>query len=174
MLRGTLAAVQMRIGQGLDIHAFSDDPARPLVLGGVTIPGATGLAGHSDADAVVHACIDALLGAAGLGDIGTLYPDTDATFAGVDSIALLGDTMRRLAADGWIVHNLDCTVVAEAPKLAPHRSEMRAILEGAVGAPVNVKATRAEGLGALGRVEGIMCTAVALIGREHEQDEQEA
>jgi 2-C-methyl-D-erythritol 2,4-cyclodiphosphate synthase len=170
MLRGTLAAVQTRIGQGLDIHAFSDDPARPLVLGGVTIAGATGLAGHSDADALVHACIDALLGAAGLGDIGMLYPDTDPAFAGADSLTLLGDTMGRLGADGWTVQNVDCTVVAEAPKLAPHRAEMRSNLERVIAAPVNVKATRAEGLGALGRVEGIMCTAVALIGRVDEQE----
>lgn len=170
MLRGTLAAVQMRIGQGLDIHAFSDDTDRALVLGGVTIAGARGLAGHSDADAVVHACIDALLGAAGLGDIGQLYPDTDPAFAGADSLTLLADTMGRLTGAGWQVQNIDCTVVAEAPKLAPHRAAMEANLAGAVGAPVSVKATRAEGLGALGRVEGIMCTAIALISRDEDQE----
>jgi len=170
MLRGTLAAVQMRIGQGLDIHAFSDDADRVLVLGGVTIAGARGLAGHSDADAVVHACIDALLGAAGLGDIGQLYPDTDPTFAGADSLALLADTMGHLTGAGWRVQNIDCTVVAEAPKLAPHRAAMEANLAEAVGAPVSVKATRAEGLGALGRVEGIMCTAIALISRDEDQE----
>jgi 2-C-methyl-D-erythritol 2,4-cyclodiphosphate synthase len=169
MLRGTLALVLRRIGQGLDIHAFTDDERRPLVLGGVTIPGARGLAGHSDADAVIHACIDALLGGAGLGDIGMLYPDTDPAFAGADSATLLEDTMGRLAAAGWSVDNVDCTVVAEAPKLAPHRDAIQQNLTRLVGAPVSVKATRAEGLGALGRVEGIMCTAIALIRRDEEQ-----
>jgi 2-C-methyl-D-erythritol 2,4-cyclodiphosphate synthase len=173
MLRGTLAAVQIRIGQGLDIHAFADDPSRPLVLAGVVIEGARGLAGHSDADAVIHACIDALLGAAGLGDIGMLYPDTDPGFAGADSSELLADTMQRVTGAGWQVQNIDCTVVAEAPRLAPHRAAMQDNLARLVGAPVSVKATRAEGLGALGRVEGIMCTAVALISRDVEHDDQE-
>jgi 2-C-methyl-D-erythritol 2,4-cyclodiphosphate synthase len=173
MLRGTLATVQTRIGQGLDIHAFDDDESRPLVLAGVVIEGARGLAGHSDADAVIHACIDALLGAAGLGDIGMLYPDTDPDFAGADSSALLADTMRRVMAAGWQVQNVDCTIVAEAPKLAPHRVAMQENLSRSVGAPVSVKATRAEGLGALGRVEGIMCTAVALISRDDEHEDQE-
>jgi 2-C-methyl-D-erythritol 2,4-cyclodiphosphate synthase len=169
MLRGTLASVQVRIGQGIDIHAFSDDPDRPLVLGGVVFEGAIGLHGHSDADAVIHACIDALLGAAGLGDIGSLYPDTSPEYAGADSRRLLADTVERLGAEGWQVSNVDCTVVAERPRIAPRRAEMQQVLGEVIGAPVSVKATRAEGLGALGRAEGIMCTAVALIRRTEEQ-----
>lgn len=174
MLRGTLAAVQMRIGQGLDIHPFSDDPERPLVLGGVVIDGAPGLAGHSDADAAIHACVDALLGAAGMGDIGQHFPDTDPALAGADSAGMLTEAVRRLAVDGWSVTNVDLTVVAEAPKLGPHRQAMRQTLERLVSAPVNVAFTRAEGLGALGRVEGILCTAVALIRRDDRDDEVEA
>jgi 2-C-methyl-D-erythritol 2,4-cyclodiphosphate synthase len=164
--RGTLAPVEIRIGQGIDIHAVSDDPDRPLVLGGVLFEGARGLSGHSDADAVVHACIDALLGAAGLGDIGMLFPDTDPRYAGADSMGLLAAALDELQRAGWEVVNVDCTVVLERPKLAPHRDEMQRRLRDAVGAPVSVKATRAEGLGAIGRHEGIVCTAVALIRRD--------
>jgi len=152
---------EIRVGQGFDVHAFSDDPDRRLVLGGVVFEG-PGLVGHSDADAVAHACTDALLGAAGLGDIGDRYPDTDPAWAGADSITLLADTVAAVRAEGWAIANVDCTVVLEAPKLAPRRDEMVARLEEAVGAPVSVKGRRAEGLGALGRREGVACFAVAV------------
>jgi 2-C-methyl-D-erythritol 2,4-cyclodiphosphate synthase len=153
----------VRVGQGFDVHPFSDDPARRLVLGGVTFEEGTGLAGHSDADAVAHAVIDALLGAAGLGDIGGHFPDTDPALAGADSLELLRRAAADVRAAGWAPGNVDCTVVLEAPKLAPRRVEMEQRLTEAVGAPVTVKGKRAEGLGALGRREGIACFAVALV-----------
>jgi 2-C-methyl-D-erythritol 2,4-cyclodiphosphate synthase len=153
------------VGQGLDVHPFTDDPERPLVLGGVLFEGARGLAGHSDADVVAHAVTDALLGAAGLGDIGQHFPDTDPAFAGADSIELLRRAVADVRAAGWVPENVDCTVVLEAPKLAPRRDEMQAALSAAVGADVTVKGKRAEGLGALGRSEGIACFAVALVSR---------
>ncbi len=153
----------VRVGQGFDVHAFTDDPARPLVLGGVVFDGERGLVGHSDADAVAHACADALLGAAGLGDIGQLYPDTDEEWAGADSIGLLTDVASRVRAAGWEPGNVDCAVVCERPKLAPRRDEMQRRLSEAVGAPVTLKGNRAEGLGAIGRVEGIACFAVAVV-----------
>ena len=156
-------APRIRVGQGFDVHPFSDDPERPLVLGGVPFPGARGLAGHSDADVVAHAVTDALLGAAGLGDIGQHFPDTDPAFAGADSIDLLCRAVADVRAAGWAPQNVDCTVVLEAPKLAPHRADMHARLTDVVGAPVTVKGKRAEGLGALGRAEGVACFAVALV-----------
>jgi 2-C-methyl-D-erythritol 2,4-cyclodiphosphate synthase len=134
-----------------------------LVLGGVAFDGERGLVGHSDSDVIAHACADALLGAAGLGDIGQLFPDTDAAYAGADSIALLGTVATRVREAGWVPVNVDCTVVLEAPKLAARRDEMQQCLSSAVGAPVTVKGKRAEGLGALGRREGIACWAVALV-----------
>lgn len=152
----------IRVGQGFDVHPFSDDGDRTLVLGGVTFEG-PGLAGHSDADVVAHAVIDAVVGAAGLGDIGVLFPDDDPALAGADSLALLAEAMDRVAAAGWSVANVDCTVVCERPRLARRRDEMQANLSGIVGAPVTVKGKRAEGLGALGRAEGIACFAVALV-----------
>ena len=155
----------LRVGQGFDIHPFSDDPSRPLVLGGVVIEGAPGLVGHSDADAVAHAVTDALLGAAGLGDIGQHFPDTDPTWKGADSMRLLAATVELLARDGWSVVNVDTTVVLEAPKLAPVRAAMADRLSAVCDAPVSVKAKRAEGLGSLGRREGIACFASALIIR---------
>jgi 2-C-methyl-D-erythritol 2,4-cyclodiphosphate synthase len=157
----------LRVGQGIDVHPFSDDPTRALVLGGVTITGAgvRGLAGHSDADAVAHAVADAVLGAAGLGDLGRHMPDTDPQWAGADSLAILSEVVSLAAREGWIPVNADCTVVAEEPRLAPHVPAMVAHLSEALGAPVNVKATRAEGLGALGRAEGIACTAAVLLTR---------
>jgi 2-C-methyl-D-erythritol 2,4-cyclodiphosphate synthase len=158
--------VQVRVGQGFDVHPFSDDPGRALVLGGVTFDGERGLAGHSDADAVAHAVTDALLGAAGLGDIGQHFPDTDSSLAGADSIELLRRAVADVRAAGWSPGNVDCTVVLEAPKLAPRRDEIERCLSGAVGAPVTVKGKRAEGLGALGRSEGIACIAVALVTRD--------
>jgi len=155
----------LRIGQGVDVHRFSADPDRTLVLGGVEIvgDGVTGLDGHSDADAVAHAVADAVLGAAGLGDLGRHMPDTDPTWAGADSIGLLERVVALAAEAGWVPVNADCTVVAERPRLAPYVGRMAERLGGALGAPVNVKATRAEGLGALGRAEGIACTAVVLL-----------
>jgi len=153
----------LRIGQGFDVHPFSTDPDRALVLGGVTFAGETGLAGHSDADVVAHAITDALLGAAGLGDIGLRFPDTDPALAGADSIDLLHRAVADVRAAGWRPVNVDCTIVAERPKLAPRRQAMHDRLSAAVGAPVTVKGKRAEGLGALGRQEGVACLAVALL-----------
>jgi 2-C-methyl-D-erythritol 2,4-cyclodiphosphate synthase len=155
----------VRVGQGFDVHAFSNDAARPLILGGVNFDGERGLVGHSDADVVAHACADALLGAAGLGDIGQHFPDTDPQWRGADSIALLTEVASRVRADGWQPGNVDCAVVCERPKLAPRRDEMQHRLSTAVGAPVTVKGNRAEGLGAIGRSEGIACFAVAVVSR---------
>jgi 2-C-methyl-D-erythritol 2,4-cyclodiphosphate synthase len=153
----------VRVGQGFDVHAFSEDPARLLILGGVRFEGERGLAGHSDADVVAHACADALLGAAGLGDLGAHFPDTDERWRGADSVALLTEVAGLVRAGGWTVGNVDCAVVCERPKLAPCRAAMQERLSAAVGAPVTVKANRAEGLGAIGRGEGIACWAVAVL-----------
>ncbi len=153
----------MRIGNGFDIHRFSDDPDRLLVLGGVHFVGEVGLDGHSDADVVAHAVAEALLGAVGLDDLGTHFPDTDERWRGVDSIELLAEVVRLVRQDGWEPVNVDCSVIAEHPKLAPRRSEMQSVLSGAVGAPVTVKGRRAEGIGGLGRAEGIACLASALV-----------
>jgi 2-C-methyl-D-erythritol 2,4-cyclodiphosphate synthase len=150
-----------RVGLGFDVHPFSDDPARRLVLAGVTLDG-PGLTGHSDADALSHAVADALLGAAGLGDLGSHFPDTDPAYAGVDSMGLLAEVVRQVS-ERWVIGNVDSTVILEAPKLAPHRLEMERRLAEVVGAPVSVKAKRAEALGALGRREGIAAMAVALV-----------
>jgi 2-C-methyl-D-erythritol 2,4-cyclodiphosphate synthase len=155
--------VSVRIGQGIDVHRFSDDPHRPLVLGGVEIEGARGLGGHSDADAVCHALADAVLGAVGLGDLGRHFPDTDPKWEGADSVVMLTEVMRMAAERGYGCANADCTVVAEAPRLAPHVDAMAAALTSVLGAPVSVKATRAEGLGAIGRAEGIACLAIVLM-----------
>jgi len=152
----------LRVGQGFDVHRFADDD-RPLVLGGVTIPGERGLLGHSDADAVAHAVADSLLGAAGLGDIGMHFPDTDPRWKGADSLQLLREVTSLVARDGWRVENVDVNVVCERPKIAPHRAAMQENLAAAIGAPVSVKGRRAEGLGAIGRAEGIACLAVALL-----------
>jgi len=154
-----------RVGQGFDVHPWSDEPGRPLVLGGVVLPGERGLGGHSDADVVAHAVADALLGAAGLGDIGAHFPDTDSRWRGADSVALLAHVVGLVQAEGWSVGNVDTTVVLEAPKLAPHKAAMEERLGAVVGAAVSVKAKRAEGLGALGRGEGVACFAVALLFR---------
>ena len=154
-----------RVGLGFDVHPFSDDASRPLVLGGVHLPGERGLAGHSDADVVAHAVADAVLGACGLGDVGEHFPDTDPAWAGADSLAILAGVVRLAGDAGWSVGNVDCTVVLEAPKLAPHRAKMARMLTEVVGADVSLKATRAEGLGAIGRGEGVACWAVALLER---------
>jgi 2-C-methyl-D-erythritol 2,4-cyclodiphosphate synthase len=155
--------MNIRVGQGFDVHRFTDDPGRILILGGVRFEGERGLEGHSDADVIAHAVTDALLGAAGLGDIGQLFPDTDPALAGADSLVLLAEAVRQVRAAGWEPGNVDCTVVLEAPKLAPRKAEIQQLLSGTVGAPVTVKGKRAERLGALGRREGIACHAVALV-----------
>lgn len=155
----------VRVGLGFDVHPFSDDPGRPLVLGGVVLAGERGLAGHSDADVVAHAVADALLGAAGLGDLGQRFPDDDPEWAGADSMALLAAVAGDVADAGWEPSNVDCAVVLEAPRLAPHRLAMEERLGSAVGGPVTVKPKRAEGLGALGPGEGVACWSVALLVR---------
>jgi 2-C-methyl-D-erythritol 2,4-cyclodiphosphate synthase len=164
----------IRIGQGFDVHAFSGDPGRPLVLGGVSIEGGRGLVGHSDADAVAHALCDAILGACGLGDLGLHFPDSDATWSGADSIDLLARVVTMAENAGFLPVNADCTVVAETPRLAPHTRAMAERLSAVVGAPVSVKATRAEGLGAIGRAEGISCMAIVLLSSNSSDDENMA
>jgi len=159
---------ELRVGLGVDLHRFVEEPApgdRPLVLGGAVFPEERGLAGHSDADAVAHAVTDAVLGAAGLGDIGRHFPDTDPTWHDVDSLELLSAAVAKVAAEGWRFVNADCTLVAERPRVAEAQEEMVRRLSAAAGGPVHVKATRPEGLGSLGRVEGVACLAVALLAR---------
>ena len=154
----------MRIGHGYDVHAFCE--GRPLILGGVDVPCERGLAGHSDADVLAHAVADALLGAARAGDIGTLFPDTDPAYEGADSLVLLSRVADLLRGQGFEIVDVDATVAAQAPKLAPHREAMRANLARAMGIPVEhmgVKATTTEHLGFVGRKEGIEAFAVALI-----------
>ena len=150
-----------RVGLGFDVHPFTEDSGRSLVLGGVTLEG-RGLAGHSDADALAHAIADALLGAAGLGDLGGHFPDTDPAYAGADSMGLLAQIVQEITGS-WLIANVDATVILEVPKLAPYRVEIERRLSEVVGAPVSVKAKRAEALGAIGRREGIAALAVALI-----------
>ena len=154
----------IRVGQGFDIHPYSDDPNRQLVLGGVHFDGPA-LAGHSDADVVAHAVTDALLGAAGLGDIGSFFPDTDPELEGAASIGLLRAAADAVRAAGWTPANADCSVVLDEPKLAPARQAMQDQLSDAIGAPVTVKGKRPEGIGSLGRHEGVACWAVALVTR---------
>ncbi|HKN94366.1 MAG TPA: 2-C-methyl-D-erythritol 2,4-cyclodiphosphate synthase [Thermoleophilaceae bacterium] len=156
-----------RSGIGYDSHRFAE--GRPLILGGVEIPNAErGLTGHSDADVLTHALIDALLGAAGLGDIGQHFPDTDERYRDADSLALLGEVCGFLSEHGWAVVHLDATVICDAPKLSPHRDEMRSKLAAAVGLQpleVNVKFTTNEGLGFIGREEGMAALAIATVER---------
>jgi 2-C-methyl-D-erythritol 2,4-cyclodiphosphate synthase len=158
-----LAGPDLRIGEGFDVHPFSTDPNRKLILGGVHIPGSPGLVGHSDADAIAHAITDALFGASGLGDIGQHFPDTDPAWKGADSVRLLAAAVGLVRAEGWRIANVDSTVVLEMPKLAPYRMAIVERLTEVVGAPVSVKAKRAEQLGSLGRREGIAVFAVALL-----------
>jgi 2-C-methyl-D-erythritol 2,4-cyclodiphosphate synthase len=157
--------MNVRVGQGFDVHRFSDDPTRRLVLGGVTFDGERGLHGHSDADVVSHCVTEALLGAAGLGDIGTHFPDTDPQWKGANSIELLRRAVALVRGAGWEPGNVDCSVVLNEPRLVPRRQEMEDCLSSAVGAPVTVKGRRPEGLGALGRNEGIACWAVAVVAK---------
>ena len=154
----------MRIGQGFDVHAL--EAGRKLVIGGVEIPFERGLEGHSDADVLLHAICDALIGAAGLGDIGTHFPDTDPRYKGADSRVLLRAVLELIAQRGYRVVNVDCTIIAQAPKMAPHIPRMRENIAADLrvdAAAVNVKAKTAERLGAIGRGEGIAAEAVALI-----------
>lgn len=162
----TLSPGAIRVGQGFDVHRHSDDPVRRLVLGGCVFDGERGLAGHSDADVPAHAAADALLGAAGLGDLGTHFPDTDPEWAGADSLQLLARVAELVREHGWAIGNVDVKVVCERPKLAPRKEEMERNLSQAAGAPVTVSGRRAERLGALGRGEGIAAFAVAVIVAE--------
>jgi 2-C-methyl-D-erythritol 2,4-cyclodiphosphate synthase len=158
------AAPSVRTGIGWDSHRLT--AGRPLILGGVTIPYDQGLDGHSDADVLTHAVIDALLGAAALDDIGALFPDTDAAYKDADSLALLRDVVGRVQGEGYAIVNVDTTVVMERPKLSPHRAEIRATLAAALGVgerDVNVKASTGEGLGFVGRGEGVAALAVATL-----------
>ena len=154
----------LRIGHGFDVHAFAE--GRPLVLGGVRVPSERGLAGHSDADVVAHALMDAVLGALREGDIGQLFPDDDPAFEGADSLVLMSRVAQLARERGWRVADVDCTIAAQAPKLAPYRDQMRARMAEALGVPVDavgVKATTTERLGFVGREEGIAAWAVALL-----------
>jgi 2-C-methyl-D-erythritol 2,4-cyclodiphosphate synthase len=156
--------MSLRVGEGWDVHRLVE--GRPLILGGVTIPHTHGLLGHSDADALAHAITDALLGAAGLGDIGRHFPDTAAEFKGADSMVLLAEAASRVRAKGWSIVNVDSTVVAQAPKLAPHIDAMRARLAQVLEltpADVNVKAKTAEKLGPVGELQAIEARAVCLL-----------
>jgi 2-C-methyl-D-erythritol 2,4-cyclodiphosphate synthase len=158
--------VSVRIGSGLDVHAFGDDPDRPLVLAGVVVPGAPGLAGHSDADVVAHAVTDALLGAVAGGDLGSRFGVDAPETAGADSLELLRTVVAELHGASRHVGNVDCTVVAQRPRLAAHRDAMRARLAAALGVgepAVSVKFTTTDGLGSLGRGEGIACWASVLV-----------
>ncbi len=156
----------MRIGEGFDLHALV--PGRPLVIGGVNIPHEKGLLGHSDADVLIHALIDALLGACGLGDIGQHFPDTDPKWHGVDSKVLLQDVYKLMNEAGYEVVNIDSTIIAERPKLSPYIPEMRRVLSDLVGAKVdqvNVKAKTSERLGAIGREECVVATVTVLLSK---------
>lgn len=157
----------LRIGHGYDVHRLTE--GRALILGGVTIPYEKGLLGHSDADVLTHAVMDALLGAAALGDIGKLFPDSADEFAGISSLELLRRVKLHLAAAGYDVVNIDATILAQAPKLAPYREQMRANMAEAMGVPVDavgVKATTTEKLGFVGRKEGIAAWAVCLLQKD--------
>ena len=157
----------MRVGLGHDTHRLEE--GRPLLLGGVRVPYPRGLAGHSDADVVLHAVTDALLGAAGLGDIGDIFPDTDPRWKDADSALFLREALRRLNQNGWRVVNVDVVIHAQEPKLGPVKATIRANLAGFLGLDldsVNVKAKTGEGVGAIGRAEAISCQAVALIIRK--------
>ena len=160
----------MRVGTGFDLHRLGAD--RPLRLGGVEVPDSPGLIGHSDADCVLHAITDAMLGASGLNlDIGALFPDTDPAFKDADSAGLLAEALRRVHEAGFEVVNVDCTILAERPKIGPHRDAMRDRIAAILGVPadrVGVKATTMEGLGAIGRAEAIACQAVCLLAARDE------
>ncbi len=151
---------EIRVGQGFDVHPWSESPERKLVLGGVTFEDSPGLAGHSDADVIAHAITDAILGAVGLGDIGQHFPDTDPRFAGADSLTLLAAARSSVEDAGWEIANADCTVILDRPKVAPHRETMQAKVAAVLGAPVSIKGKRTEGVDGL--AGGVQCHAVAL------------
>ena len=162
-----MAGLEFRIGHGYDVHRL--EPGRKLILGGVEIPFERGLLGHSDADVLAHAVMDALLGALAMGDIGKLFPDSDPAYRGADSMALLREVVRMVGERGWRLGNLDAAVVAQRPRLAPHIEEMRRRLAEACGAApdqVSVKATTEEGLGFTGTGEGMACHCVCLLVRK--------
>ena len=159
--------MNFRIGHGYDVHRLVE--GRDLILGGVNIPWKKGLLGHSDADVLAHAIMDAILGAAAMGDIGMLFPDNDPTFKGADSLLLLREVMRRVRGEGWEVVNIDATVLAQAPKLSPHKMQMRENLAAAAGldvSQISVKATTEEGLGWTGSGEGMAVHALALLTKK--------
>jgi 2-C-methyl-D-erythritol 2,4-cyclodiphosphate synthase len=153
--------VSLRVGTGVDAHAFEEGV--PLVLGGVRFESRRGLAGHSDGDVITHALIDAVLGAAGLGDIGSLFPSDASTPAGISSLDLLRDAVARVHAAGYVVSNADCVLIGEEPRISERRAEMVDALSAVAGAPVNVRATTTDGLGFAGRREGLAAHAVALV-----------
>ena len=153
--------MSFRVGMGVDAHAFADGV--PLVLGGVLFESPRGLAGHSDGDVLTHALIDAVLGAAGLGDIGSLFPSDGSTPEGISSLELLRDALAQVREAGYAVVNADCVLIGEQPRIASRREEMAGVLTDAVGAPVSVRATTTDGLGFTGRGEGLAAQAVALV-----------
>lgn len=153
----------MRVGIGYDVHRFSADVARSLVIGGVLFAGEPGLEGHSDADVAAHSIADAMLGAAALGDLGEHFSEEDDRWAGADSLGLLTHVSEMVRQEGLALVNADCTIIGERPGLAAARTEMMKRLSVAAGGPVHVKATRPEGLGALGRSEGLACVSVVLL-----------
>ena len=155
--------MSLRVGMGVDAHAFADGV--PLVLGGVRFESGRGLAGHSDGDVITHALIDAVLGAAGLGDIGSLFPSDGSTPEGVSSLDLLRDALVQVRDAGYSVLNADCILVGEEPRIASRRAELQDVLSGVVGAPVTVRATTTDRLGFTGRGEGLAAQAVALVDR---------
>ncbi|MCH1512451.1 MAG: 2-C-methyl-D-erythritol 2,4-cyclodiphosphate synthase [Acidimicrobiales bacterium] len=152
----------MRIGHGFDSHGFTDDPNRPLILGGVEFESGLSLAGHSDADVVAHACADALLGPTKLGDIGTVFPDTDPQYENANSIDLLRYVATLIAKDGWEIINIDCSVIAEHPTIQPNKKLMESNLSEAIGAPVTLKGKSTEGFTDF---NGILCYAMCLLSR---------
>lgn len=157
--------MQQRIGSGFDVHRFEE--GRPLILGGVEIPYEKGLAGHSDADVVLHAVMDSMLGAAGMGDIGMHFPDSDDRYKGISSMKLLDEVFRMISGAGYTISNIDVTVICEAPKIGPYREAMlEAVGRVLKGAPVSIKGTTTEGLGFTGRKEGIACHSVCLLCKE--------
>lgn len=155
-----------RVGIGIDVHPYSDDPARPLWLGGLHWPGERGLAGHSDADVAAHAACDALLSAAGLGDLGSNFGTAEPRWAGAAGTALLAETSRRVRAAGWTIGNVAIQVVGERPKLGPRRDEAERALGDACDAPLSLAATTTDGLGFVGRGEGIGALATAVVWRD--------
>ncbi|MGI5939439.1 MAG: 2-C-methyl-D-erythritol 2,4-cyclodiphosphate synthase [Thermoleophilia bacterium] len=168
----TEGVLGIRVGLGCDAHRF--DPERALVLGGVHLRESNGLRGHSDADVLVHAVVDALLGAAGLEDIGHLFPDSDPALAGADSIGLLQEVGDMVVADGWQIVNVDAVVICEEPRIAPHRAAMRGRMAAALGVGperVGVRGTTTEGMGFTGRAEGIAAQAVVLLARSETRED---